>query len=327
MRTGLSRFVSLAVVAFGVVCAPLASLAADYPERPIKLIVPYPPGGTADVMARLVAAGAKSLSQSIIVENKGGAGGNIAAETVARAAPDGYTLIMGNAPILAINPSLYKKISFDPVKDFAPITPIAEVPLFLVVTASSPYKSVDDILAAAKKSPGGVNYASGSVGSTTHLAMELFKSMAHVDLVHIPFKGSGPALTALVAGQVQIMFELMPSATPFVKSGQLRALAVTSSKRSENFPQLPTIAEQPGLDGFQVSSWFGVLAPAGTPKPIVDKLNAAFTKEATAPDFKARLEQLGAVPMSGGPREFEELIKQELVKWAAVVKASGARVE
>ena len=327
MRTGLSRFVSLAVVAFGVVCAPLASLAADYPERPIKLIVPYPPGGTADVMARLVAAGAKSLSQSVIVENKGGAGGNIAAEHVARAAPDGYTLIMGNAPILAINPSLYKKISFDPVKDFAPITPIAEVPLFLVVTPSSPYKSVGDILAAAKKSPGGINYASGSVGSTTHLAMELFKSMAHVDLVHIPFKGSGPALTALVAGQVQIMFELMPSATPFVKAGQLRALAVTSSQRSENFPQLPTIAEQPGLDGFQVSSWFGVLAPAGTPRPVIDTLNAAFKKEVTAPEFKTRLEKLGAVPMSGGPKEFEELIKHELVKWAAVVKASGARVE
>lgn len=326
MRTGV-RSLSLAVVAFGIAWAPLASLAADYPERPIKLIVPYPPGGTADVMARLVAAvGSKGLSQSIIVENKGGAGGNIAAETVARATPDGYTLIMGNAPILAINPSLYKKVPFDPIKDFSPITPIAEVPLFLVVTPSSPYKSVGDIIAAAKKAPGKINYASGSIGSTTHLDMELFKSMAHVDLVHVPFKGSGPALTALVAGQVQIMFELMPSATPFVKSGQLRALAVTSSQRSENFPQLPTIAEQ-GLDGFQVSSWFGVLAPGGTPRAVIDKLNGAFSKETAAPEFKARLEQLGAVPMSGGPKEFEALIKRELVKWAAVVKASGARVD
>lgn len=327
MRTGVTRLLSLAVFAFGIAGAPLGSLAAEYPERPIRLLVPYPPGGTADVMARLVAAvGAKGLGESIVVENKGGAGGNIAAEAVAHAAPDGYTLIMGNAPILAINPSLYKKVPFDPVKDFAPITPIAEVPLFLVVNPATPYRSVADIVAAAKKAPGKINYASGSVGSTTQLAMELFKSMAHVDLVHVPFKGSGPALTALVAGQVPIMFELMPSATPFVKSGQLRALAVTSSKRSENFPELPTIAEQ-GLDGYQVSSWFGVLAPGGTPKAVIDKLHAAFSKEVATPEFKARLEKLGAQPMSGGPKEFQELIKRELVKWAAVVKASGARVE
>lgn len=320
----VTRLLSLAV-ALGIGWAPQA-LRAEYPERPIRLIVPYPPGGTADVMGRFVAvAGSKNLPQSIVVENKGGAGGNIAAEQVARSAPDGYTLIMGNAPILAINPSLYKNVPFDPIKDFAPITPIAEVPLFLVVNPASPYKSVDDIVAAARKDPGKINYASGSVGSTTHLAMELFKSMAQVNLVHVPFKGSGPALTALVGGQVSIMFELMPSATPFVNSGQLRALAVTSTKRSENFPQLPTIAE--GLPGFQVSSWFGVLAPGGTPKAVIDRLNAAFSKEAATPAFKARLEQLGAQPMSGGPQEFQELIKQELVKWADVVKVSGARVE
>jgi tripartite-type tricarboxylate transporter receptor subunit TctC len=330
MRQLAVRRLAILALSAAVLGAPAPARSVDagtYPSKPVRLIVPYPPGGTADVLARLVGAKlGERVGQAIIVENRGGAGGNLAAEVVARAPADGYTLLMGNAPILAINPHLFSKVGIDPFKDFAPITPVAEVPLFLIAHPAAPFNTVSEVIAAAKKAPGKLNYASGSNGSTTHLAMELFKSMAGIDLTAVPYKGSGPALQAMVAGDVPIMFELMPSAMPFIKSGLLKALAVTSRSRSSNFPQLKTVAEE-GLPGFEVASWFGVLAPGGTSKEVVEKLHRELSAAISSKDFKDRLATLGAEPMSGGPREFQALIKTEFEKWGRIVKESGARVE
>jgi tripartite-type tricarboxylate transporter receptor subunit TctC len=307
--------------------AAAAQAAVRYPDRPIRLIVPYPPGGTADVMARIVGVKlAEMWNRSVVVDNRGGAGGNIATEIAARAEGDGYTLLLCNAPVLAINPTLYKKVSFDPVKDFAPVGPIAEVPLFLVVHPSLPAKNFSEFLAYVKSRSGKINYASGSVGSTTHLAAELFKTMTKVQMNHIPYKGSGPALAAMVAGEVTIMFELMPSAMPFVKSERLRALAVTSRQRSPLMPALPTIAET-GLPGYEVASWFAVCAPAATPKPVVAKVNAEMVTLIKTPEMQAQLLKLGAQPLTMTPAEFGAFIKSEIVKWSKVVRDSGAHLD
>ena len=318
--------VALLVVSGGT---PSETLAAQvkYPERPIRLVVPYPPGGTADVMARLV--GLKlgdTWGRSVVVDNRGGAGGNIATEMVARSESDGYTLLLCNAPVLAINPTLYKKVRFDPVKDFAPVGPIAEVPLFLVVHPSLPAKNFSEFFAYVKARSGKINYASGSVGSTTHLAAELFKTMTKVAMNHIPYKGSGPALAAMAAGEVTIMFELMPSAMPFVKAERLRALAVTSSKRSPLMPDLPTIAET-GLPGYEVASWFAFCAPAGTPKTVVSKVNADMVSLIKTSEMQGQLLKLGAQPLTMSPGEFGAFIKSEIVKWSKVVKDSGAQLD
>lgn len=307
--------------------AAAAQPATKYPERPIRLIVPYPPGGTADVMARVVGLKlADSWNRSVVIDNRGGAGGNIGTEMVARAEPDGYTLLLCNAPVLAINPALYKKVAFDSIRDFAPVGPIAEVPLFLVVHPSVPAKNFAEFLAYVKSRAGKVNYASGSVGSTTHLAAELFKTMARVEMTHIPYKGSGPALAAMAAGEVTIMFELMPSAMPFVKAERLRALAVTSGKRSPLMPALPTIAET-GLPGYEVASWFAFCAPAATPKVVVTKLNGEMVSIVKSPEMQERLLTLGAQPLTMTPGEFGSFIKAEIVKWSKVVRDSGAKVD
>ena len=313
-------------------CLPAASSiaaqpAASYPERPIRLVIPYPPGGTADLMGRIIGQKlADNWNRTVVIDNRGGAGGNIATEMVARAEPDGYTLLLCNAPVLAINPALYKKVSFDPVKDFAPVSPIAEVPLFLVVHPAVPVKNVGEFLDYVKSKRGDVNYASGSVGSTTHLAAELFKTMAKVQMNHIPYKGSGPALAALAGGQVPIMFELMPSAMQFVKADRLRALAVTSGKRSPLMPALPTIAET-GLPGYEVASWFAVCAPAATARAVVAKLNGEVVAIVKTPEMQERLASLGAQPLTLSPGQFAAFIKAEIVKWSKVVRDSGARVE
>jgi tripartite-type tricarboxylate transporter receptor subunit TctC len=302
---------------------PLFAAAADYPSKAVTLVVPYPPGGSADIMARLLSVElGKQIKQAVVVKNVGGAAGNIAAQQVKNSAPDGYTLLMGNAPVLAINPHLFKNPGFDPIKDFEPITPIADVPLFLITNPSAPYKSVQQFVDWVKKNPGKANYASGSSGSTTNLAMKLFMKEAGINALEIPYKGSGPALTALVAGQVPIMFELMPSATGFINNGQVNAIAVTTRERQVNFPKVPTIAES-GYPGYEVASWFGVLAPAGTPKPIIAQLNKAITATISTPQFKQRLLDLGAVPMHGGPDEFTKVIAAEFHKWETVVKESG----
>jgi tripartite-type tricarboxylate transporter receptor subunit TctC len=320
--------ISALVVLFALAwAAAFGAHAQAYPNRPVRLVVPYPPGGTADLLARVLGQKlGETLGQPIVIENRGGAGGNIATEFVAKSAPDGYTLLMANASVLAINPTLFGSVPFDPVRDFAPVSLFADVPLILVVHPSFPPKSVKDLLALARAQPGEINYAAAGMGSTTHLSMELFKTMAGVKIVTIPFKGSGPALAALVAGQVPVMFELAPTALGFVKSGRLRPLAVTSPARSPLMPELPTVAET-GLPGFEVASWFGVVAPAATPKEIVARLNADIVKIVGSADMRERLAGLGAEPHSNSPEQFSQFIQSEFKKWAQVVKDSGARVE
>jgi len=306
----------------------LAALGAQaqgaFPERPVRVLVPYPPGGTADLLGRLIAAKlGDAWGKSMVVENRGGAGGNIATEAVAKAEPDGYTLLLCNAPVMAINPTLYGNVPFDPVRDFAPVATIAEVPLFLVVNPNLPVKNFAEFLAHVKKNSGNINYASGSIGSTTHLSMELFKTMANVQLQHIPYKGSGPAIAAILGGEVQIMFELMPTAMPHVKSGRMRALAVTSRERSPVMPELPTVAES-GLPGYEVGSWFGLCAPGKTPRAVVDKISADVAAAVRAPDMQSRILGLGAQPMVMTPEEFSRFLRAEITKWSKVVKDSGA---
>jgi tripartite-type tricarboxylate transporter receptor subunit TctC len=301
-----------------------AQAQTTYPERPVRLVVPYPPGGTADLLARLVGQRLGDYwRKSVVVENRGGAGGNIATEHVARAEGDGYTLLLCNAPVLAINPALYGKVPFDPVKDFAPAGMIAEVPLLLVVNPQFPATTFRDFVQQVKKAEGKLHYASGSIGSTTHLSMELFKSMANLRMEHVPYKGSGPAIAAILAGEVQIMFELMPTAMPHVKSGRMRALAVTSAKRSPVVPDVPTVAES-GLPGYEVGSWFGLCAPAATPRAIVEKISADLNKQLATPDMQERISGLGALPLPMAPEDFSRFVRTEIVKWSKVVKDSGA---
>jgi len=327
MRLSRQAAVFLAPLLFlGFVGGALPAGPEDFPQRPVRLIVPYPPGGTADLMARVMAQRlGETWRTTIVVDNRGGAGGNIGTETVARAEADGYTMLLCNAPVLAINPTLYKSVSYDPVKDFAPVVAIAEVPLFLLVHPSVPVKTFDDFLPYLK-SRKNVNYASGSVGSTTHLSMELFKTMAKVDLTHIPYKGSGPALAAMAAGEVTIMFELMPSAMPFVKADRLRALAVTSANRSPLMPALPTIAEK-GLPGYDVASWFGLCAPSKTPRPVVRKISDDAMAILRTNEMRDRLTALGAQSMLMPADKFEPFVKSEIGKWSKVVRDSNARVE
>lgn len=305
----------------------LAHASDTYPNKPVTLVVPYPPGGTADIIARLLAVDLQTqLKQTVVVQNRGGAAGNIAAQAVKAATPDGYTLILGNAPMLAINPHLFKDPGFDPIKDFEPIAPIADVPLFLIVHPSAPYKSVQDFVEWSKKNPTKATYASGSAGSTTNLAMELLMKQAGFRALHVPYKGSGPALTALAAGEVPIMFELLPSAMGLLKGNRVKAIAVTSQARQPTYPDVPTVAES-GYPGFEVASWFGVLAPAGTPKAVIDTLSAQISNATNTPQFRNKLLELGAAPMNGTPAEFAKLIKAELVKWEGAVKSSGAKAD
>ena len=323
----MDRLVAVIVALVSCVGAFGAFAQGTYPERPVKLVVPYPPGGTADLLGRL--AGQRlgdAWGKSVVVENRGGAGGNIAAEHVAKAEADGYTLLLCNAPVLAINPPLYGKVPFDPVRDFAPAAMIAEVPLFLVVNPALPVKNFQEFLEHVKKAKGKINYASGSIGSTTHLSMELFKSMANVELQHIPYKGSGPAIAAILGGEVQIMFELMPTAMPHVKSGRMRALAVTSAKRSPVAPELPTVAES-GLPGYEVGSWFGLCAPAATPKAVVHKISADLNAQLGTPEMQERIQSLGAQPLPMSPEEFSRFLGAEIAKWSKVVKDSGAKAQ
>ena len=322
-RTAL--FISLCL-SFGGANAASAESSESYPQRSVRLLVPYPPGGTADVMARLMGLKlGERWRSTVVVDNRGGAGGTIATELVARAEPDAYTLLLCNAPVLAINPTLYKSVPYDPIKDFVPIVGIAEVPLFLLVHPSVPVSTYDEFLPYVR-SKKALNYASGSVGSTTHLAMELFKTMAKVELTHVPYKGSGPALAALAGGEVLIMFELMPSAMPFVKSERLRALAVTSAKRSSLMPTLPTIAEK-GLPGYEVASWFGLCAPRSTSADRVHKISADSSAIIRTSDMQQRLADLGAQPIDMPAEKFGDFVKSEITKWSKVVRDSNARVE
>jgi tripartite-type tricarboxylate transporter receptor subunit TctC len=289
--------------------------------------VPFPAGGTTDILARAVAQKlSETWGQQVIVDNRPGAGGNIGSELVAKAPPDGYTLLMGTVGTHAINPSLYAKMPYDHVKDFVPVILVAGVPNVLVVNPSLPINSVQELIAYGKANPNKLNFASSGNGTSIHLSGELFRTMTGVQMTHVPYKGSSPALTDLIGGQVQLMFDNLPSSLQFIKAGKLRALAVTSLARSQALPDLPTLAES-GLPGFEASSWFGVLAPAGTPADIVAKLNGAVAAWLASPAAKEQLAAQGAIAAGGSPDAFVKHIADESAKWAKVVKASGAHVD
>ena len=307
-------------------CIALGASAQGYPNRSIRLVVPFPAAGTTDILARAVAQKlTEAFGQSVVVDNRPGAAGNIGSDLVAKSAPDGYTLLMGTVGTHAINPSLYK-MPYDHVKDFTPVVLVAGVPNVLVVNPALPVNSVADLIKLAKDKPGQINFASSGSGTSIHLSGELFKTMAGVDMTHVPYKGSAPALIDLVGGQVQIMFDNLPSALPQIKGGRLRAIAVTSLKRAPVLSDIPTISES-GLPGFEASSWFGVLAPAGTPAPIVAKLNAEVNKWLQSADAREKLLAQGAEAAGGSPEQFAAHIRAESDKWAKVVKASGAKVD
>jgi tripartite-type tricarboxylate transporter receptor subunit TctC len=305
----------------------LGASAQSYPDRTIRLVVPFPAAGTTDILAREVAQRlTEVLGQTVVVDNRPGAAGNIGSDLVAKSAPDGYTLLMGTVGTHAINPSLYSKMPYDHVKDFVPVVLVAGVPNVLVVNPALPVNSVADLIKLAKDKPGRINFASSGSGTSIHLSGELFKTMAGVDMIHVPYKGSAAALTDLIGGQVQIMFDNLPSALPQIKAGRLRAIAVTSLKRASVLPDIPTINES-GLPGFEASSWFGVLAPAGTPAPIVLRINAEVNQWLQSAAAREKLLSQGAEAAGGSPEQFANHIRAETEKWAKVVKASGAKVD
>jgi tripartite-type tricarboxylate transporter receptor subunit TctC len=318
-----------AVVVSAIIAAlPGVALAQDkWPSKPITYVVPFPAGGTTDVLARLI--GQKlgpALGTTIVVENKPGAGGNVGSEFVARAAPDGYTILGGTISSHSINVSLYPKLPYDPVTSFQPITLIGTNPNILVVPASSPYKSVQDVTAALKAKPGSLSYASAGNGTSQHLSAELYKFMAGIDMVHIPYKGSGPAIQDVIGGQVPMMFDTSVVAGPHIEGGRLRALAVTSGKRANAFPNVPTMAES-GVTGYDVVSWQAIFAPAGTPKPIVDRLHAELAKILQDPEVRDRLAKLGLDPSGMTPAELAAFQKAEIEKWAKVIKAANIKID
>ncbi len=308
--------------------AATTAQAQAYPARPIRFVVPYAPGGPLDLIARAIGQKlTEATGQAVVVDNKPGAGGNIGADIVAKAAPDGYTIVMGAVATHAINPTLYPKIPYDPVKDFTPVAMVAVVPNVLVVNPALPVKSVKELIDFAKARPSYLNFASGSTGSTGHLAGELFNALAGVQMVHIPYKGGAPAMADLLAGQVQLMFDNLANALPQVKAGKLRALAVTTAQRSAFAPDLPTLAEA-GVPGFDLTTWFGIFLPGNAPRDIVLRLNTEINKALNAPDMKDRLEKMGAEPPANNtPERFAAFIKVEFDKYARVIKASGAKVE
>jgi tripartite-type tricarboxylate transporter receptor subunit TctC len=299
-----------------------------YPVKPIRFVVPYAAGGPLDIMARAIGQKlTESMGQPVVVDNKPGAGGNIGADIVAKAAPDGYTMVMGAVATHAINPTLYPAIPYDPVKDFTPVAMVAVVPNVLVVNPALPVKSVKELVAFARAKRAYLNFGSGSTGSTGHLAGELFNVLAGVQMIHIPYKGGAPAMADLLAGQVQLMFDNLANSLPQVKAGRLRALAVTTAQRSAFAPELPTLAEA-GVPGFDLSTWFGVFLPGNAPRDIVVRLNAEVNKALNAPDMKERLEKMGAEhPAGNTPERFAAFIRVEFDKYARVIKASGAKVE
>jgi tripartite-type tricarboxylate transporter receptor subunit TctC len=299
--------------------------AADYPTRPIRFVLGFAPGGASDTMARVVATRlSENLGQPVVIDNRAGAGGNIAAEIVARSAANGYTMLLGNNGILAVNVSLYPKLGFDPVKDFAPVVLIASQPNILVVHPAVAAGSVKDLVALARAKPGQLNYASPGNGTTGHLAGELFKRMVGVEYTIIPFKGGGPAALAMLSGECQFTFATALSVQPHIKAGKLRALAVTTAKRSASFPDLPTVAEA-GVPGFDAITWHGIVVPAGTPKPVIVRLNSEFNKLLQTADMRERLMALGSDIIGGEPKQLTDYMKAEIPRWAKVIKESGAK--
>jgi len=320
------------LVCLALPCAAAAQQ-AGYPTKPIRLIVPYPPGGPLDTAARALAERVKDSLGTVVVENRAGAGGNIGVDQLAKSAPDGYTIGIGAVATHAINPWLFSKLPYDPLKDFAPITLIAHVPNVLVMPPETAAKygieSVRDLIEYARKNPAKLNYASGGNGSGGHMAGELLKSMARISIVHIPYAGAAPAQLGLLAGQTELMFDNLASAAPQIRAGKLRAFAVTTAKRSPVFPELPTMSEAGGkaLAGFDVSTWFGLFAPAATPPAIVERLNDEFRRALGSSEMREHLARMGAEPAPTTPAEFAAFVRAELAKYERIVKFSGARVD
>jgi len=315
-------FLALAVA----IALPVAAQ-DGYPNKPIKLVVPFPPAGGTDVLSRSIAQSiATHTKWVIVVDNKPGAGGNIGLDATAKSAPDGYTIAMGQTANLAVNPALYSSMPFDPLKDFAPIALISSQPLILVVNSASPYKTLKELVDAAKKSPGKVNMASSSNGTIGHIGGELFQRRAGIQMTHVPYKGAGAAVTDLMGGSVDCFFGNTQAVGGLVTSGRLRALAVTSPKRLANFPDVPTVAEL-GYPGFEAATWSGLVAPAGTPKAIVDRLNAEANKALGTGEMKAKLQEDGSTPLGGTPQQFAEFLKKEHAKWGAAVREANIKLD
>jgi tripartite-type tricarboxylate transporter receptor subunit TctC len=325
----LTRRDFLGATAAGLVVAGMggaASAQSAYPAKPIRLIVPYPPGGSTDIAARVVGEQiSQSLGQRFVVDNRPGAGGNIGMQLAATSDPDGYTVVVGTTAH-AINMTLFKDLSYDTVKDFQPIALLTEVPLILVVNPAVKAQTVEELIALAKQEPGSLDVASSGNGQSTHLAAELFNAMAGVKMTHVPYKGSAPAITDVVAGHVQLMFDTVMSALPHVQAGKLRALAVTSAKRAPVVPDVPTIAEA-ALPGYEAIAWNGLFAPKGTPRAIIDQLNAETVKAVQSDKVKEQFASMGATARPTTPDEFASYVRNEVTKWAKVVNESGARIE
>ena len=324
-------WLALAAAAAATLAAPAWAQGA-WPNKPVKIVVPFAPGGTTDILARAVAVElSKSFGQQFVVENRAGAGGNIGADLVAKAAPDGYTLLMGTVGTQSINKWLYSKMPFDPQKDFAPITMVAAVPNVMVVPVekarNNGINTVADFIRHAKANPGKLNMASSGNGTSIHLAGELFKVMTGTYMTHFPYTGSGPALLALIGGDMDVMFDNLPSSMPHIRAGKLKALAVTSSQPSAALPGVPTVEQAGNLKGFEASSWFGLLGPAGLPPEIASRIQQEVAKALATPDLKEKLLAQGAIPSGNTPQQFAAHIDAELKKWQPVVKASGAKVD
>lgn len=323
----------LIIQVIGSICLTAAAMPAisagnanDYPSKPIHLVLPFPPGGPTDTVSRAIGDElGKAWKTPVVIENRPGGNSFIATEAVARSNPDGYTLLVAFFGTLVVNPSLYDKLPYDPVKDFAPITTVATLPLMLVVNPQSPIHSIKELIDLSKAKPDQFTFASGGAGQGAHLAGELLKNMAGISMIHVPYKGNAPAVTDLLGNHVDMLFDGMTSSLPHVKSGRLRAIAVSTEKRAAAMPDLPTVAES-GLPGFDVGSWFGILAPANTPEPIVAKLNAELVRIINSPDFKSLLAGLGLDAKPSTPQEFASYMRQETAKWAKVVKDANIKI-
>ena len=329
-----SALILPALTAIVLIAQPVFAQSSAWPTRPVKIIVPFAPGGTTDILARAMAPELqKAFGQSFVVENRAGAGGNIGADAVAKSAPDGYTLLMGTDGTHGINKALYSRMAFDPQKDFAPITLVAGVPNVMVVNAekarAAGINNVADFIRVAKASPGKFNMASSGNGTSIHMAGELFKTMSGTYMIHFPYGGSGPALMSLAGGDMDVMFDNLPSSMQLIKSGKLKALAVTSAQRSAALPDVPTVEEAggPALKGFEASSWFGLLAPAGTPPEVISRIQQEAARSLGTPAIKEKLLAQGAIPGGNTPEQFAAFINAEHKKWAQVVKTSGAKVD
>lgn len=322
----LQRFL---LVVTAVVCAQpgMTRAQGNYPNRPIQLVVTVPPGGAADFVGRLIAAKlADALGQSVVITNRGGAGGTTAAAAVAKSDPDGYTLLLNTIATHGIGPHIYANLPYDPVKDFSPVILIAKLPLIMAVNADVPAQSVKDLIAQAKARPGELSFCSAGTGGAPHLAGELFKSLTGTELLHVPYRGSGPAVVDLVAGRITMMFDATPSLLPFITAGKLRALAAASPQRHRLLPDVPSFAEL-GYPGMDIALWYGVAAPGGTPAPIVQRLNAELIKILSTPDIRKSLTEQGADVQGGTPEEFVAFMRNESARWGTVVKRAGVKLE